>query len=87
MFKLIKHVERPSKCSLHEKCTLMLLNEMYTSCGYIKAHYTQFDTFAIKIRSEKIFSITPAIEKFNLNLNNLQMKPDEKLTSMITTTK
>ncbi|CAF0769772.1 unnamed protein product, partial [Brachionus calyciflorus] len=85
-FKLVRHVEKPSKCSSHEKCALMLLNEMYTSCSYIKAQFPQFDSIANKIRAEKCFTQTPNLDKSANNQNNYQMRSDELLTSMITTT-
>jgi hypothetical protein len=65
----------------------MLLNEMYTSCAYIKSKFlSQFDNLANKIKMEKCFVSAPSLEKFNLNPATFQMKPDEKLTAMITTT-
>ncbi len=56
LLRLVRAVERPSKCSSHEKCAFMLLNEMYNSCAYIKARFSsQFDPIAHKIRTEKVF--------------------------------
>ena len=87
LLKVIKNVERPSKCSSHEKCALMLLNEMYSNCKFIKSKFSaQFDTLATKIRVEKVFVVAPSIDRLNLNTDKFQMKPDEKLISMITTT-
>lgn len=86
LLKVIKNVERPSKCSSHEKCALMLLNEMYSNCKFIKSKFSgQFDTLATKIRVEKVFVVAPSLDRLNLNSDKFQMKPDDKLISMITT--
>ncbi len=86
LLKLVRNIERPSKCSSHEKCAFMLLNEMYTNCGYVKAKFsTQFEAIALKIRTERIFTQALPLEKVNLPTEKFQMKSDEKLTSMITT--
>ncbi len=61
LFKLVKNIERPSKCSSHEKCSLMLLNEMYMACGYIKAAFPLFEPIANKIRAEKCFIQVPSL--------------------------
>jgi hypothetical protein len=82
--KLIKNVEKPSKCSSHEKCALMLLNEMYVGCVYIKTKFSsQFEVFASKIKSEKTFIAAPSQERSNQNSANFQMREDEQLRSMI----
>ncbi len=82
---MVKNIEKPSKCSSHEKCALMLLNEMYMGCAYIKSKFSsQFESIAGKIRSEKCFTAAPPLDK--INMTNLQMRQDEHLTSMITTT-
>lgn len=58
---------------------------MFVGCAYIKSKFSsQFDTLAAKIRSEKCFTVAPPLDK--INMANLQMKQDEHLTSMITTT-
>ena len=80
--KLIKNVEKPSKCSSHEKCSLMLLNEMYMGCAYIKTKFSpQFEVFASKIKAEKSFTAAPVLER--INSANFQMREDEQLRSMI----
>jgi hypothetical protein len=86
LFRLIRHIERPSKCSSHEKCALMLLNEMFGACGYLKQLFPQFEPIANKIKIEKCFTQAPLIDKMNTNSMSFQMKSDELLTSMITTT-
>lgn len=87
LLKLVRHVERPSKCSAHEKCSFMLMTEMYTNCTYIKPMFqAQFEPISAKIKAEKCFNTAPSLEKLNLNPNTCQMRPDDQLTSMITTT-
>ena len=85
LFKLVKNIERPSKCSSHEKCSLMLLNEMYVACGYVKTAYPLFEPIAAKIKAEKCFIQVPTLLSSLTNVNN-QMRSDELLTSMIFTT-
>jgi hypothetical protein len=86
MLDVVKNVEKPSKCSSHEKCALMLLNEMYSSCSYIKQTYqSQFDVYAAKLRNEKCFTATPSLDKHNFNPLNCQMRQDDLLVAMITT--
>lgn len=78
-------MERPSKCSSHEKCALMVLNEMYIGCAFIKAKFNvQFEAIAAKIKLEKCFIAAPPLER--LNLTHFQMRQDDLLTSMIATT-
>ena len=77
LFRLITHIERPSKCSSHEKCALMLLNEMYGACGYLKQIFPQFEQTANKIKIEKCFTQAPLIDKINTNSMSFQMKSDE----------
>lgn len=91
LFKVVKNIERPSKCSSHEKCILMLLNEMYQTCGYLKTKFTDFDAMANKIKAEKLFlqgqQAMPQLEKTHPHvINAQQFKPDDLLISMITTT-
>lgn len=50
VFKLIENVEKPSKCSSHEKCAFMLLNDMFTSCAYIKKQFPKFDSIEKNIK-------------------------------------
>ncbi len=82
LFQLIKGIERPSKCSTHEKCAFMLMNEMYNVCNYLKQQFPQFEPFAIKIKQEKCFVQLPQFDKTTLNS---VMKSDETLISMFTT--
>ena len=87
LLRLVRHVERPSRCSAHEKCSFMLLTEMYANCSYIKPMFqTQFEPLSAKIKAEKVFNTAPSLEKLNLNPNTCQMRPDDQLTAMITTT-
>ena len=65
----------------------MLMNEMYTNCTYIKQMFqAQFEPISLKIKAEKCFNTAPSLDKLNLNPNSFQMRPDDQLTSMITTT-
>jgi hypothetical protein len=95
LHKVVRNVERPSKCSLHEKCTLMLLNEMYTACGAsVKGTSwgVAFEPLAAKIKAEKCFTVAPGLDKLasltgnSSNSSNNHMKHDELLTAMILTT-
>lgn len=69
----------------------MLLNEMYNTCAYLKAKFPQFEAVAMKIKTEKCFVTIPDTKPHaqydkNNAINVNQMKSDELLTSMITTT-
>jgi hypothetical protein len=85
LFKVVQHVERPSKCSSHEKSAFMLLNEMYGACSFLKTACPLFESLSTKIRSEKCFVQVPSLVP-NFNAVNNQMRSDELLTSMIFTT-
>lgn len=83
LFKLIQNVERPIRCSSHEKCSFALLNEMFLACTYIRAKFPSFEPIAQKIKNEKLFTSLPVVERIG---SVQQMRPDDTLTSYISNT-
>ena len=84
LFDLVRHVERLTRCHTHERCAIMLLNELYVACAYIRAAFPAFDAVAVRIKSEKSFVQAPqtaAIDK--LNGNNNMMRGDDTLAAML----
>lgn len=80
VFKLVENVEKPSKCSSHEKCAFMLLNDMFTSCAYIKKHYPQFDAIEKNIKC-----LNQQSSERNSSPMSYQNVADDLLNSMIST--
>lgn len=84
---------------MHERCILILLNDIYIRCSFVKAHFPQFESMHEKIKAEKCFQFGSGAEnkdtdkswrvfernaeKLNMPLSNLQMKLDEVLTALI----
>ena len=63
---------------------MVLLNDIYIGCGHIKAKFSQqFEKIALKV---KTFASAQQLEKHNLPPKSFQLKPDDLLTSIITTT-
>ncbi|XP_013408892.1 mediator of RNA polymerase II transcription subunit 12-like protein [Lingula anatina] len=81
---VVKHVNNPSDCSSAERCILAYLYDLYTSCSYLKAKYSEFFSGACsKVKQTLYAAIVPSASNFRWDpqfmtdvIENAKSRPD-----------
>ncbi|XP_064639525.1 mediator of RNA polymerase II transcription subunit 12-like protein isoform X2 [Lineus longissimus] len=88
---VVKHVGNPSDCTSAERCILAYLYDLYTSCSYLKAKFSEiFGGACAKVKQTLYASITPSASNllwdpaFMIDLiDNAKSRPDPVLVKQL----
>jgi hypothetical protein len=84
LYAIVKHIETPRKCNAHEKTVLVLMNDMYATCAYLKSRFPKYRELYERTEKAKLQNVKdpPNTECRNL-IGPFQTKADETLSKMI----